>query len=102
MSLKFGKTIRTLSLSQNYLVLIKKKVYLPFKGYLTKVKGNRRRPKQTWIRQIHNDLKPINKTVGELIDNDYERKRLKRTVTRPEEAKKKKEEEPKLLTKESN
>ena len=25
MSLKFGKTIRTLSLSQNYLVLIKKK-----------------------------------------------------------------------------
>ena len=27
MSLKFDKTIRTLSLSQNYLVLIKKKVY---------------------------------------------------------------------------
>ena len=27
MSLKFGKIIRTLSLSQNYLVLIKKKVY---------------------------------------------------------------------------
>ena len=38
MSLKFGKTIRTLSLSQNYLVLIKKKsVVLEFLNFSTSV-----------------------------------------------------------------
>ena len=38
MSLKFGKTIRTLRLSQNYFVLIKKSVErLGFKDYNLKI-----------------------------------------------------------------
>ena len=39
MSVKFGKTIRTLRLSQNYLVLIKK-VYLTWLLIITKLKYN--------------------------------------------------------------
>ena len=46
------------------------------------MKGNWGRPKQTWIRQINKDLKPINKTVDELTENDYERKEWKKTVAR--------------------
>ena len=46
------------------------------------MKGNCRRPKQTWIRRINNNLQPINKTVDGLTDNYYERKERKGTVTR--------------------
>ena len=35
---------------------------LAFKEHLKKAKGNRGRPKPKLIRQIYNDLKPINKT----------------------------------------
>ena len=42
----------------------------------------RGRPKQTWIKQINKDLKPISKTVDELTENDYERKEWKKTVAR--------------------
>ena len=52
------------------------------KDHLKKAKGNRGRPKQTWIKQINKDLKPINKTVNELTENDYERKEWKETVAR--------------------
>ena len=47
-----------------------------------KVVGNRGRPKQTWIRQLNKDLKPINETVDELTENDYGRKEWKKTVAR--------------------
>ena len=46
---------------------------LAFREHLKKAKGNRGRPKQTWIRQMNKDLKPINKTVDELTENDHER-----------------------------
>ena len=55
---------------------------LAFREHLKKVKGNRGRQKQTWIRQMNKDLKPINKTVDELTENDYERKEWKKTVAR--------------------
>ena len=55
---------------------------LAFREHLKKAKGNRGRPKQTWIKQIDKDLKPINKTVDELTENDYERKEWKKTVAR--------------------
>ena len=47
---------------------------LAFKEHLKKAKGNRRRPKHMWIKQINKELKAINKTVDELTENDYERK----------------------------
>ena len=40
---------------------------LAFRDHLKKAKGNRRRPKLTWIRQINKDLKPIYKTVDEQL-----------------------------------
>ena len=46
-----------------------------FKEHLKNVKSNQGRPKRTWIRQINKDLKPINKTVDELIENGYEQKK---------------------------
>ena len=55
---------------------------LAFKEHLKKAKGNRKRPKKTWIKQINKDLKPINKTVDELTESDYERKEWKKTVAR--------------------
>ena len=55
---------------------------LAFKEHLKKAKGNRGRPKHTWIKQINKDLKAINKTVDELTENDYERKEWKKTVAR--------------------
>ena len=55
---------------------------LAYREHLKKAKGNRGRPKQTWIKQINKDLKPINKTVDELTENDYERKEWKKTVAR--------------------
>ena len=48
---------------------------LVLKEHLKKAKGNRGRPKQTRIRQIYNDLKPINKTYNELTEGNYERER---------------------------
>ena len=51
------------------------------KDHLKKAKGKGGRPKHTWIRQINNDLEPINKTADELIENEYERKKWTRTVT---------------------
>ena len=55
---------------------------LAFKEHLKKAKGNRGRPKHTWITQINKDLKAINKTVDELTENDYERKEWEKTVAR--------------------
>ena len=55
---------------------------LAFKEHFKKAKGNRGRPKHTWIKQINKDLKAINKTVDELTENDYERKEWKKTVAR--------------------
>ena len=53
---------------------------LTFREHLKKAKGNRGRPKQTWIRQINKDLEPINTTMDKLTENDYERKEWKKTV----------------------
>ena len=55
---------------------------LAFRDHLKKEKGNRRRPKLSWIRQINKDLKPINKTMDELTENDHERKEWKKTMAR--------------------
>ena len=55
---------------------------LAVKEHLKKVKSNRGRPKQTWIKLINKDLKPINKTVDEVTENDYERKEWKKTMAR--------------------
>ena len=55
---------------------------LAFKEHLKRAKGNRGRPKHTWIKQINRDLKAINKTVDELTENDYGRKEWKKTVAR--------------------
>ena len=55
---------------------------LAFKEHLKKAKGNQGRLKKTWIKQINKDLKPINKTVDELTENDYEQKEWKKTVAR--------------------
>ena len=49
MSLKFGKTIRTLSLSQNYLVLIKKK---KCRCLVVMVKGSNVDKPRTWKMKI--------------------------------------------------
>ena len=35
-------------------------------------KGNRGRPKHKWIREINDDLKPINKTIEGLTEKDYD------------------------------
>ena len=45
---------------------------LALKEHLRISKGNRGRPKHTWIRQINHDLKPIYKTMKGLTENDYE------------------------------
>ena len=55
---------------------------LASKEHLKKAKGNRGRPKHTWMKQINKDLKAINKTVDELTENDYERKEWTKTVAR--------------------
>ena len=55
---------------------------LTFREHLKKAKGDRGRPKQTWIGQMNKDLEPINKTVDEPTENDYERKEWKKTVSR--------------------
>ena len=57
-------------------------VKLAFKEHLNKAKGNRGRPKQTWIRKMNNDLKQINKTGNELAESNYKREKWKRTVAR--------------------
>ena len=43
-----------------------------FKEHLRISKGNRGRQKHTWIGQINDDLKPINITMKDLTENDYE------------------------------
>ena len=55
---------------------------LASKEHLEKAKGYPGRPKQTWIKQINKDLKPINKTVQELTVNAYEREKWKKIVAR--------------------
>lgn len=52
------------------------------KEHIRKTKGNRGRPKHTWIKQINKDLKPINKTISTLSVNDCERLNWKRVVAR--------------------
>ena len=52
------------------------------KQFGEKAKGNRGRPKQTRIKQINKDLKPINKTVEELTVNNCEGEKWKKTVAR--------------------
>ena len=45
---------------------------LALKEHLKISKGNRGRPRHTWIRQINDDLKPITKIIKDLTENDYE------------------------------
>ena len=46
---------------------------LALKEHLKISKGKRGRPKHTWIGHINVDLKPINKAIKDLTENDYER-----------------------------
>ena len=55
---------------------------LAFKEHLKISKGNRGRPKHTWIRQINEDLKLMNKTRKDLTENNYERSEWKKTLIR--------------------
>ena len=45
---------------------------LALKKHLRISKGHRRRQKHAWIGQINDDLKPINITMKDLTENDYE------------------------------
>ena len=42
--------------------------------------GNRGRPKHTWMREIYDDLKPINKRIKGLTEDDYERSEWEKTA----------------------
>ena len=50
--------------------------------HLKATKGYRGRPKHTWIRQIYNDLKSINKTVKYQTEKNYVRNEWERIVAR--------------------
>ena len=47
-------------------------VKLALEEHLKISKGNRGRPKHKWIREINDDLKPINKTIEGLTENNYD------------------------------
>ena len=52
------------------------------KEHLKISKGNRGRTKHKWIRQINDDLKPMNKIIKDLTENDYERRAWEKEVRR--------------------